>query len=40
MKQAKIIVLGNAVADVVARPVDEVPHTGSLVHFRTSMSTS
>jgi sugar/nucleoside kinase (ribokinase family) len=30
MKQAKIIVLGNAVADVVARPVNEVPRTGSL----------
>lgn len=30
MEQRPIIVMGNAVADVVAWPVDEVPRTGSL----------
>ncbi|MBA3534796.1 MAG: carbohydrate kinase family protein, partial [Ardenticatenales bacterium] len=34
MIQPTILVMGNVVADVVARPIDEVPHTGS-VHPET-----
>jgi hypothetical protein len=37
MQTPKILVLGNGVMDVVARPVDEVPRTGS-VHPQTVTS--
>jgi sugar/nucleoside kinase (ribokinase family) len=37
MQRPKILVLGNGVMDVVARPVDEVPRTGS-VHPQTVTS--